>query len=142
MVKTAAVSALSHSAFPYLEVADIDTGKGEFNVGFNYNPTDLNTKLSYPGLEFTPLQRKGHFVKADMWFDNTETEADLTIALSYRKDRFEDAYIKTLIDKLERLLKYCINDKGATLATLKNKVVSDRIDTVKNKNLTKLKSRL
>ncbi|SIS12762.1 non-ribosomal peptide synthase domain TIGR01720/amino acid adenylation domain-containing protein/natural product biosynthesis luciferase-like monooxygenase domain-containing protein, partial [Mucilaginibacter lappiensis] len=143
MVKASVLSALAHSDFPYLEVADVDTGKGEFNIGFNLNPTDLNmAEISYPDLHFIPLQAEGYFVKADLWFDTAERENDLTISLSYRKDRFEDAYIKTLIDKLERLLKYCMTNKDATLTSLKAKIVSDRMDTVKSKNLTKLKSQL
>jgi hypothetical protein len=89
---------------------------------------------------FTPLQREERFVKADLWFDNTEQEDALTISLSYRKGRFEETYIKTLIDKLERLLKYCMTDKDITLTALKARIVSDRMDTVKNKNLQKLKN--
>jgi natural product biosynthesis luciferase-like monooxygenase protein/amino acid adenylation domain-containing protein/non-ribosomal peptide synthase protein (TIGR01720 family) len=138
-VKTSVLSTLSHNAYPYLDIAAIDTGKGEFNVGFNLNPTDLHTDSNAAGLSFTSLQSEERFVKADLWFDNTEQDDALTISLSYRKDRFEDAYIKTLVDKLGLLLKYCMTDNTITLPALKAKIQSDRIDTVKNNNLKKLK---
>ncbi|WP_367867928.1 non-ribosomal peptide synthase/polyketide synthase [Pedobacter sp. WC2423] len=142
-VKASVIAVLAHSAFPYLDVADIDTGRGEFNIGFNLNPTDLNmADISYPDLDFIPLKPEGHFVKADLWFDITEWEEKLTISLSYRKDRFDDAYIQSLIAQLERLLKYCLSDKDATLSRLKATLVAEQVNQVQRKNLSKLKKQI
>jgi non-ribosomal peptide synthetase component F len=153
-VKTATVSALAHSEYPFLKLAVIEgaeTGKGggEFNIGFNLNPKVPTRNINYPGFDFRPLQKKERYVKADIWVDITELEDTVSFEVSYRKEVFEESYISALLDKLKYLVKHCLADSHLKLSFIKALVEVDqkqakdtRMKHQRESNLKKLKKHL